>query len=121
MIASLPTFAATSQLKDAALFGDNSQFKEFLEKWGVTKDKPPTEPGTIAQRIVAVVFSFLGIVAVIVMIYAGFLWMTAGGEEEKAKQGRTLLFQAFIGSLIVLASYSVTYFVLYMLTLSVSP
>lgn len=120
MIAGSGTLAATNQLKNATLFGGTSQFGEFLNKWGVTEEKPPAEPGTIAQRIVAVVFSFLGIVAVIMMIYAGFLWITAGGEEEKAKQGRTLLFQAFVGLIIVLAAYSVTYFVLYMLTRSIS-
>lgn len=121
MIAGSGTFAETNQLRESTLFGNKSQFGEFLGKWGVTKVKPPAEPGTIIQRIVTVVFSFLGIVAVIVVIYAGFLWITAGGEEERAKQGRTLLFQAFVGLIIVLAAYSVTYFVLYMLTLSISP
>lgn len=111
---------AANQLREGAL-GNESQFGNFLGKFGVTEDKPPQEPGTIISRIVAIVFSFLGIIAVIVIIYAGFLWLTAGGEEDKAKQGRTLLFQAFVGLIIILAAYSVTYFILYQLTLSISP
>ena len=112
--------SAGNALREGSL-GDNSQFGGFLDKFGVTEENKPPEPGTIAQRIVAIVFSFLGIIAVIMMIYAGFLWLTASGEEEKAKQGRTLLFQAFIGLIIILAAYSIVYFVLYQLTLSISP
>ena len=37
-------------------------------------------------NIVKIFLGFLGILAVVLIIYAGFLWMTAGGEEEKVKE-----------------------------------
>ncbi|MBI4253174.1 hypothetical protein HY623_03300 [Candidatus Uhrbacteria bacterium] len=90
--------------------GETTQFNWFTKGFGVDDVSDVAWPNTIARRIVNIVFSFLGIVTVIVIIYAGFLWITAGGEEEKAKQGRTLLFQAFIGLVIILSAYLVSYF-----------
>lgn len=84
---------------------------------GITTIKTP---GQVVANVVQIILGFLGLVGVIMMLYAGFLWLTAGGEEEKAKKGRTLLFQALIGILIVLAAYSVTYFVLQELTKAVA-
>lgn len=99
--------------------GGGTQFIQYTNGFGVNDYSDITQPGVIIQRVVAIIFSFLGIIAVVMMIYAGFLWLTAGGEEEKAKQGRTLLFQAFIGLIIILAAYSVAYFVLRQLTLAI--
>jgi len=44
------------------------------------------------------------------MVYAGFLWMTAGGVEENVTKAKSLLMQAVIGLAIVLSAYSITIF-----------
>lgn len=118
MYAVHPSGAEVSKL-GKFVHGENSQFINFTTGFGVTIWENITQPGTIIQRIVAIVFSFLGLIAVIMIIYAGFLWLTSGGEEERAEKGRTLLFQAVIGLIIILASWSVAYFVLRMLTLAI--
>lgn len=92
--------------------GRNTQFNWFTKGFGVDDVTDVTWPHIMARRIITILFSFLGIVAVILIIYAGFLWLTAGGEEEKAKQATTLLFQAFIGLIIVLAAWVIAYFVI---------
>lgn len=92
--------------------GENTQFNWFTKGFGVNDVTDVAWPNTIARRIINIVFSFLGIVTVAVIIYAGFLWITAGGEEEKVKQGSTLLFQAFIGLVIILSAYLISYFVI---------
>ncbi len=61
--------------------------------------------------IIQVVLSFLGVIFFIIMIYAGFLWMTAGGNEEQLTKAKNLLKNGTIGLLIVLAAYAITYFV----------
>lgn len=99
--------------------GDSGETKKLIDTIsGATT--APRAPGVIAAEVVQIVLGFLGLVGVIMMLYAGFLWLTAGGEEEKAKQGRTLLFQALIGTFIVLAAYSITYFVLNELTKAIT-
>lgn len=113
-----PSNAEVSKL-GKLVHGEDSQFINFTTGFGVTIWEDITQPGAIIQRVIAIVFSFLGLIAVIMIIYAGFLWLTAGGEEERAEKGRTLLFQTVIGLIIILASWSLAYFVLNMLTLAI--
>lgn len=98
--------------------GSQGETKRMIDT--ISGGATPKAPGVIAAEVVQIVLGFLGLIGVIMMLYAGFLWLTAGGEEEKAKQGKTLLFQALIGTLIVLAAYSITYFVLNELTKAIT-
>lgn len=45
------------------------------------------------------------VAAVIYLIYGGFLYILSAGNEEKAKQGRTTIFNALIGIVIIVFSY----------------
>lgn len=101
---------ADAAIRDAIL-GPGSETNVLLTNLSgdVTTIK---SPGQVVFGVIQVILGFLGIIGVIMMMYAGFLWLTASGEEEKAKKGRTLLFQAVIGTLIVLSAYTVTYFIL---------
>jgi len=68
----------------------------------------PKDPRTIIAQIIRIVLSFLGTIFFVLTLYAGFLWMTAGGNEEQVTKAKTLLTQATIGLAIILASYSIT-------------
>lgn len=98
---------AHAAVSDALLGGET---KALIDNLSGTS--PIKGPGAVVFGVVQIILGFLGIVGVIMMMYAGFLWLTAGGEEEKTTKGRTLLFQAVIGTFIVLVSYTATYFVL---------
>jgi hypothetical protein len=52
----------------------------------------------------------LGVLFVCLTVYAGFLWMTAGGNEEHIEKAKKLLFRAVIGLIIVLSAYSIAWF-----------
>lgn len=71
----------------------------------------PTDPRIIVAKIIRTALSLIGIVFVVLAVYAGFLWMTAGGEEDKVSQAKKLLSNAVIGLAIVLSSYAIAYFV----------
>ncbi len=47
-----------------------------------------------------------GIIFLILMVYAGFTWMTAGGEEEKVISARKTIISSLIGVLIIVGAYS---------------
>ncbi len=66
---------------------------------------------TTIAKIIQVALSLLGIIMVVIVIYAGFEWMTAGGNEEKVTTAKNRLGQAVIGLLIVLSAYAITNFV----------
>ncbi len=99
--------------------GNYTQFNWFTRGFGVKDYGNVLQPGVIVQRITAIFFGLMGTIAVVMVMYSGFLWLTAGGEEEKTKQATTLLFQSFVGLLIILASWTLTYFVLAQLTRAV--
>jgi len=67
---------------------------------------------TIIGNIINVALGFLGVVFLVIILYAGFLWMTAGGEEEKVKKAKSLIFQGIIGLVIIVAAYAISSFVM---------
>jgi len=65
----------------------------------------------IISNIIETILGFIGVIILILLIYAGFLWMTAGGSEDKVKKAKTIMKNAVIGLLIVVLSYAITTFV----------
>jgi len=66
---------------------------------------------TIA-RIIRAAFGFLGIIALLLVLYAGFLWMTAAGDAEKIDRAKKTLTSAVIGLVILLSAFGITSFVI---------
>ena len=60
--------------------------------------------GQVYQQLVTVLYGLIGIVAVLFVVYGGYLYMTAGGNDQQRKKGATVLKWAFIGVLVVLAA-----------------
>jgi hypothetical protein len=71
----------------------------------------PASPELVVGRVLGQVISFVGIIFFILMLYAGFLWMTAAGDEKKIEQAKQILLAAIIGLVIVGAAYAITKFV----------
>jgi TRAP-type C4-dicarboxylate transport system permease small subunit len=63
-------------------------------------------------RIINIAMLFLGIIAVGIIIFAGFKWMTAGGQEEKISSAKRTLKNGVIGLVIVLSSWGIATFIL---------
>lgn len=59
------------------------------------------------QVIITSVISFLYLVAVIYALWGGFNILTAGGDEEKVKKGKTILIQALIGMVVIFLASSI--------------
>lgn len=82
--------------------------EETAEKAGVKVD---AEPAEIIGQFLKVFIGFLGIVLLVVIIYGGFLWMTAGGDETQVEKAKAWILNGIIGLIIVLLAYAVTDFV----------
>ncbi len=67
-------------------------------------------------NIIAVLLSVLGIIFVVLVVYAGFLYLTAAGDDAKVKKAKTLLTQSVIGLIIIVAAYAIAAFVIDALT-----
>lgn len=61
-----------------------------------------------AGRIIRAFLSLIGIIFMSYIIYAGYLWMTASGEEEKIRKAKAILRGCIIGLIITLSAYVIT-------------
>lgn len=61
--------------------------------------------------VIGIVLSFIGVVFLILMIYAGISWMTAAGNQEKVTKAKNLIINAIIGLIIVLSAYTISSFI----------
>ena len=65
-----------------------------------------------AARIINVALSFLGIIAVVIVLLGGFKYMIAGGNETKTDEAKKLIVSGIIGLAIILSAWAITSFVI---------
>lgn len=65
----------------------------------------------LAAKIIQALIGLVGVAFVILFIYGGFLYMTSSGNEERIKKSKDLLKNAVIGLIIIMAAYSIAYFI----------
>ncbi len=70
------------------------------------------DPRELIGRIIQIALSFLGVIALILIMYAGFLWMTSAGDEDKISRAKSTLQSAVIGLIIILSAWAITTFIL---------
>jgi len=85
------------EVSKAAGYGEPSDVQDLPEMIG---------------NFISILLGLLGMVMVIIIIYAGYLWMTGGGDPEKIKDAKSWMLNAIIGLIILLAAYSISDFVI---------
>lgn len=70
----------------------------------------------IIGGIIQTLLSVLGVVLLIIIIYSGILWMTAGGNTDQVGKAKSWMLNSVIGLLIILASLALSEFVIAALT-----
>ena len=89
-----------------------------LDVWGNTQNSyaniglSDTDPRDVVANVIQVVLGFLGTIAVVLIIVAGFQWMTAAGSEDKIAKAKKIMTAAVIGLVIVLMAYALSTFVI---------
>ncbi len=66
---------------------------------------------TLAEKIgrfIAISTTFLGVIFLGLMIYAGATWMMARGNEQEVEKAKNIIIYAVIGLAVVLAAYALT-------------
>jgi len=66
-----------------------------------------SDPRVVATSIIKVVLGILGVVFLALLFFAGFLWMTSGGDSKKVEKAQQLIKNSIIGLVIILAAYSI--------------
>ena len=66
----------------------------------------------MVTNILEAVFGIIAIIATIVIIIAGIMYMTSRGSEEQVKKAKNAILYAVIGLIVSLAAYAIVKFVL---------
>ncbi len=64
------------------------------------------------MSIVNVLLGFLGILAIIIILWGGFRWLTSGGNEEKVGEAKKIITAGIIGLVIIFTAYAIATFVI---------
>ncbi len=109
-------FAADSPPSTSGSGSGKSSGLNFLKTAGETAGySKATNEYSLASFVGSIIYVFLGFIGVIFLaftVYAGFLWMTAGGDEKKIEDAQKYIKNGVIGMLMVLSSLGVTALIL---------
>lgn len=89
-----------TELSNAAINLGGSEVQEGLKGSGESAD-------SAVQTLITNAIGFLYLVAVVYALWGGFQILTAGGDEEKVKKGKTILIQAAIGLVVIFLASSI--------------
>ena len=73
------------------------------------------------MNVVNVLLGFLGILAIIIILWGGFRWLTSGGNEEKVGEAKKIITAGIIGLVIIFTSYAIATFVITQLISATGP
>lgn len=85
----------------------DSALSTVVQKSGIDQG----DVGTYIGTLIKYALSIAGIIFFGLMVYAGLMWMTARGEEDKVDKARKTLIASTIGMIILVSSYAITTFV----------
>lgn len=84
----------------------SAQFTKGVE--AARTDDMSTKPiGTTIGNVVNVLLYFVGAIAVIIMIWGGFQYITSSGDSQKATTAKNTIMYAVIGIVVVVMSYAI--------------
>lgn len=93
---------------DKTICSDNNATADMKELAGCNEDKRADE---VANTGLQIVISAAGIIAVGVMVYGGFVYLTSQGDPSKAKRGRDVILYGLVGLAVVVLAFAIVTFV----------
>ena len=79
---------------------------------GITKVDRNVGFGYVIGGIIQAFIGILGIALIILLVYAGYLWATAGGNTEEVKKSKQMMVNGLVGIILMLSAYAITDYVL---------
>ena len=79
-------------------------------------DLPSRDVRDVAISLINILLGVLGTIFLLLTLYGGFLWMTAGGNDDQAAKGRKIIGNGIIGLVVIFVAFAITTFVFNILT-----
>lgn len=96
-----PVLASGSGIQDEEPTPDFSSLPTFTNPMNIDS------PQTFIGKIINIIMGVVGSIALIMFIFGGITWMTAGGNEQKVKKGVGILVWSVIGLVAIFLSYAI--------------
>ncbi len=93
----------------------SGKLKKFAEEQGVGYAEK-ISPAVYIGKVLNIIYSFLGLIGLILVIYGGFKWLTAEGSQEDIQKAKKIITNTIIGLVILFSAYAITQFVVEQLT-----
>src|SRR5437868_2393590 len=82
-----------------------------IESVGTTLGLGEADLKDTVLNIVQLVLGLMTLIAVVLMIYGGFVWLTSAGNEENVDKAKRIISAAAIGLVIILLAWAIVIFV----------
>ena len=73
--------------------------------------KPTTDAGKL-DFILSIIFGMLGLIAVLVIVIAGFKYILSKGEAREMTNAKNMIIYALVGLVVCILAYSIVLFVI---------
>jgi cytochrome bd-type quinol oxidase subunit 2 len=97
-----------AQIESGTIDEIDGQVADFNEFAGYEED---AEIGGVMSSVIKGFLGLLGIIFLVLMLYAGYNWMIARGDEARVEKAKDTIQRALIGIIITIAAYAITSFV----------
>ncbi|MCX6785260.1 MAG: pilin [Candidatus Komeilibacteria bacterium] len=74
----------------------------------ITEQSQPAFINTFAGKMITMALGFIGVLFLLLILYSGFQWMSAGGNEEAVTKAKTRVINGTIGLVITLGAFIIT-------------
>ncbi len=87
------------------------RLKRIAGDGGYNTDPDDTATPRVVGVIVGLFIGFTGLTFLVLMVIAGYTWMTASGNEEKVKKAKSTITTAIIGLIVALSAWIIWNFI----------
>jgi len=109
LVVLMTSFVPVSLVKTAGLMDAGTKVGDVAREAGADTY---TEPEQVIGLGINLALGLVGLIFMILMVYGGYLWMTAQGEDEQIKKAQKIIISTIIGLVIVLSAYAISALVL---------
>lgn len=107
----LPSSFTSTAVQAEEIWDQQKGMDSVSKEFGADTDDP-VDIRTIMVSLIKVFLTFLGIIFLVLIIMAGYKWMTAAGNEDQVKEAKSTLSRAIVGLIIIISAYAITEFIL---------
>jgi len=71
----------------------------------------PTPLAVTIGTVISTALGLVGVVFLVLMVYAGFIWMIARGDEAKVEKAKDTIINCIIGIVVIVGAYAITNYI----------